>query len=124
MDDESKAIIALLEARILELETKCDFRWNATKNNCSILEGRLENNSGKTTELIQLTSKLSDHLCNKDDEIKLLSREQLRVRHEMMKYDDAYYNIFPDRLAQDVQVHDQIAALTSKPEPKTDPKKP
>ncbi|WP_036263135.1 hypothetical protein [Methylocapsa aurea] len=51
-------------------------------------------------------------------------REELEsMRRRMMKYDDAYYHIFPERLAHDVRLLDQLDALTSKPVSDADSKK-
>jgi hypothetical protein len=55
--------------------------------------------------------------------LKEVMREQLRVRREMMRYDDAYYHVFPERLAQDVRLLNQLGALTSRPDPDADPEK-
>ena len=49
--------------------------------------------------------------------LKPIMQEQLRVTRELMRLDDAYYHVFPDRLAQDIRLLDQLASLTSKPPP-------
>ncbi len=43
---------------------------------------------------------------------------------DMEKMHDAYYQVFPERLAQDVRFMKQIDAITSKPESGAKPKKP
>jgi hypothetical protein len=55
--------------------------------------------------------------------LKKILSEQLRVHREMMRFDDAYYHIFPERLPQDIRLFDQLGALTSKPDPDVDPEK-
>jgi hypothetical protein len=39
------------------------------------------------------------------------------TRREMTKLRGAYYHVFPERLAQDVRVEEQIEALNGKPHP-------
>jgi hypothetical protein len=46
-----------------------------------------------------------------------------RENFELIKLKDAYYHVFPERLAQDVKFEKQMDALMAKPSPSADPKK-
>ena len=45
------------------------------------------------------------------------------ILRDIMRLDQAYYHVFPERLAPDVRLLDQLDALTSKPKPDANPKK-
>jgi hypothetical protein len=55
--------------------------------------------------------------------IDIQDRAIERLQLDRMKFDEAYYHIFPDRLEQDVRLFDQLEALNSKPVPDVDSKK-
>lgn len=46
-----------------------------------------------------------------------------RLLREVMRLDECYYHVFPERLAQDARLLNQLASLTSKPTPDAKPKK-
>ena len=81
----------------------------------------------KAYEIFGLVETRLKILEKHDDEaqaaLKPIMQEQVRVTRELMRLDDAYYHVFPDRLAQDIRVYDQLAALNIKPLPDANPKK-
>lgn len=130
MEAEINKRIVELETRIIELEKNSDFRWQQTKHNFLLVQERLEKGVDALIQRDQIAldnieelykndkainDKLSDSIKILKSMIDALGDEQQRARLETMKYDDAYYHIFPDRLAHDVKLSDQLDGLTSKP---------
>jgi hypothetical protein len=88
-----------------------------------------QNNRDTRIEILQLIVRLS-----KNDDLKPfieplkgiidVQGDQIDgILRDIMRLDQAYYHVFPERLAPDVRLLDQLDALTSKPKPDANPKK-
>jgi ribosomal 50S subunit-associated protein YjgA (DUF615 family) len=88
-----------------------------------------QNNRDTRIEILQLIVRLS-----KNDDLKPIieplkgivdvHRDQIDgILRDIMRLNDAYYHVFPERLAPDVRLLGQLDALTFKPKPDADPKK-
>lgn len=130
--DEIGQKIAMIESALAKLDEKGNFRWEQMKNNLLILDENLTNDSkhGKRADEIMWASierfqqsfealfqKTLPRIEKRIDDI-VAAIEDLRRRS--MRYDIAYYQLFPDRLEQDAKLLDQLDSLVAKSPPDSD----
>jgi len=130
MEENADARIANLENKLGTLETFLNQRIKRIQD---ALDQNLTDLNGAYKMLELVHTRLS--ILEKHDDgatvmfkslksITDVQNEQIeRIDRELMKHDDAYYRVFPERLAPDVRLLDQLAALSPKPHPDAEPKK-
>lgn len=117
---EALELIARLEARIAEIEQKADFRWESIKKNMMVMDENLTKDSalGKRADEIAWAA-----IQRLEKWGKTIAEELEAFRRKAMRYDEAYYRVFPERLEQDVRVGEQFSDIVSKPAPGADSEK-
>jgi hypothetical protein len=128
MDDETKALIAKLEARIEELELNGEFRWKQVKDNFTLAHERIETQRELSLKIETLLDKRIGWLEASRDKTDKFSKylaaeiakscdDLVYIDTQIERLDQVYYHVFPDRLVQDALVRRQISKLDSKTVP-------
>ncbi|MEJ0051719.1 MAG: hypothetical protein WDN02_11045 [Methylovirgula sp.] len=112
--------IKALEARIEELEKQGDFRWEQTKKNLLVLDQNWEREAklGKRANEI-----MWEEIQRLDKLTRQITKDLATIQRQHLRYDEAYYHAFPDRLDQDVKVAEQFGKVILKPDGDDDSKK-
>jgi hypothetical protein len=108
LDERLKA----LEAKIESLTKKGDFYWEQTKQNFL----GVDENMTKAAQLDKRATEIMwGSIQNLENWGKRIAEELELMRRKNMRYEEAYYHVFPDRREQDAKIADQLNNVISKP---------
>jgi hypothetical protein len=112
------------EEQIAALDRKIEKLGAFVNHHINSHEQRFADDNKHLATLLKMVTDAHKRCDGLDGAIRILKRmvdthtdEWARMRREKMRCDEAYYHIFPERLAQDVKLSDQLDALTSKASP-------
>lgn len=114
MDEETKKRFDALEEKITKLDDKVNFYWEQTKGNFKIADEYMTKEANLSKRFGQLQLERFERI---EKWIGSIGEGLEIIKRLSMRYDEAYYRVFPERLDQDARVTAQLRGVLLKPAP-------